>query len=238
MNPLRLILNSGMTCALITLFALQSHADERIVFDQVSHEATYAKVSCRSTREVSKSLSTKYGHHYRAYLTPRQIKMLIKQRQFMVLDGLVSVARVKAYGRQALAKIKMTDIAVTVKTLNNKTISTSLFRWSDEDQSFLETASRRYHHFNFYDQGSADCKAKSSRNSTKTCYFGTHLNTRNEMDRLSALLAKHYAVNPNEDLVVDVFYRHLVHVDCSGTRSQALARSGNAKPELYLRDVD
>jgi hypothetical protein len=236
-NPVHLILNSGFICALITFSALQSHADERIIFDQVAHESTYAKVSCIGNRDVSKSLNTKYGQRYRAYLTPRQIKRLIEQEQFIDFENISSAARVKAYGDQALAMVTKTEIAVTIKSSNNKKVTTSLFRWASRGQKALITADRALDQFSFYDQGETDCKAKSPNQRSQTCYFGAQLNTRHDMDQLSHYLAEAYSRNPGEDLIIEVFYRHFVYVDCSGRRSQAIVRGGTALPKVYLRDA-
>jgi len=236
-NLIRLILNSGLVCALITISALQSHADDRVLFDQVAHESTYAKVSCVSAQEVSKSLNTKYGQHYRAYLTPRQVKRLIYRDQFLDFKGLVSAARVKAYGDQAVASIKKTEIIVTIKTVDETKVMTSLFQWASQGQAGLIAADEALNHFNFYDQGETDCGVKSPEQRSQTCYFGAKLNTRNNMDRFTKMLAKAYARTPNQELIIEVFYRHFVYVDCVGNFSQAIVKGGNAKPKVYLRDM-
>ena len=237
MNSVRLILSSGFICALLTFSALQSHADERIIFDQVAYESTYAKVSCIASREVSKSINTKYGQRYRAHLTPRQVKRLIEQEQFIDFENLASAARVKAYGDQALATVKKTEIAVTIKTTNNKKVMTSLFRWASHGQEALVAADKALDQFSFFDQGAADCEVKSPNSRSQTCYFGAQLDTRRDTDRFSHFLAQVYSRNPGEDLVIEVFYRHFVYVDCVGRRSQAIVRGGNAKPKVYLRDM-
>ena len=236
MNPVQFIINRSFLCALITFSAWQSHADEVITFNPVAHESTYAKVSCLTNREVSKSLSNKYRQHYRAYLTPRQVKGLIKHESFMEIEGLVSAARLKAYGRQALAEIHKTEVSVSIRTLDNQKLSTSHFQWGSDDASALVTASETYDHFNFYHQGETDCKVKSPERSRQTCYFGTRWNSRAHADQFSHILARRYYKSRPSYLIVDIFFRHYVHVDCSGQRSQALVKGVNAKPKLILRD--
>jgi len=191
-----------------------------------------------SNQEVSRSLNNKYKQHYRAFLSPSQVKRLIKQKQFLEFEGLVSAARIQAYGDQAIAAINKTEISVAIKTVNNRKINTSHFQWGSDGLEALSRASDAYDHFTFHHQGNTDCKVKSSgRSSRQTCYFGAQLNTKSDLDRFTELLAQRYLQNPRSYIVIEVIYRHSVHVDCVGHRSQAIVRGINAKPKLHLRNL-
>ena len=236
MNPMHFIVKSSFIIALIAISSFYAHADDYIRFRQVSHEATYAKVSCMSFREVSKSLNTKYTQRFRTYLNPRQVGNLVHQRQYIELDRLVTAARVKAHGDQALASLQKTQIAVQIKTTDHKTLSTSLFQWSDESPDAWHEVDKANVTFDFADQGKTDCSVTSPRDRNQTCYFDAYMNTQNQLERQSMLLAKYHDKNPEQGLIIEVLYRHSVFVDCVGKRSQAFVGGSSSKPILYLRD--
>ena len=230
------IVKSSLILALIATSSFHAHADDYIRFRQVAHESAPAKVSCMSFREVSKSLTTKYTQSFRAYLNPSQVGNLVSQRQYIDLGGLVTAARVKAYGDQAVASLEKAQIAVQIKTVDHKTLSTSLFQWSEESPSEWLELDKANSTLEFTDQGRTKCSVMSPRNRNKTCYFDAQMNTQNQLERQSMLLAKYHDKYPEQGLIIEVLYRHSIFVDCVGKRSQAIVGGSSSEPTLYLRD--
>ena len=114
---------------LLSLSAQIGYADEIIEFELVKRARPYAKASCRSVHETSRSYTSKSTSRYQAYLTPLQLKSLISQKSYMEFEKLMTRTHIKAYGQHAYASLKSVEMMVSLVSRDGEELLSNMFYW-------------------------------------------------------------------------------------------------------------
>jgi hypothetical protein len=139
-----------------------------------------------------------------------------------------------AYGEQSLSTVESTSLAVSLKTQRGESLSTVIFNWSEEESHALRALAAHNEHLHLVDMGRPQCDAKSMVDNVKRCQFSVDLEDQSELEPLYLAMRQRYNKRPQEELILEVTYRTGSYLDCSGTRSFAVARDFSQAPIISL----
>lgn len=225
-----------IAAALVIGSSLTAHAEGELEFRQMHQSDSYAKVSCLSRHEVSRSELSKHTSTYQAELTPREIKSVLRQNERLDFEQVETQFNLYTYGENALSSIESSSIALEIKTEEGETLSTTVFHWSSREPRMLMRLAARNPALHFIDMGQPRCKAKGIDNRASSCSLDPELNDdQGVLEPLYVSLYRHYHKNPGVNVIFEVTYNTNVYLDCAGRRSFALARDMNEGPQISLR---
>ena len=227
------IISACLTGACLISASLTAHADD-LQFQQTQASRDYTKVSCVARHDVSKSQVSKHITRYQANLNPRDIKSLIRMEKRLNFEQFESKLRLYAYGYQAFSTVESNTLAISLKTSRGQSLSTIIFNWSERNPHSLRALARHNRNLYLVDMGKPRCDAKSMVDSVKTCEFSVDLEDQGEIEPLYIAMMERNNKYPNEELTIEVTYRTGAYLDCSGTRSFAVARDFSQAPVISL----
>jgi len=220
-------------------FSTNAFAEDKLVFQPVQQETEQTRAICYAKRSRSESELTKQSERFRGYLDPHQLQEVISGRQVIEFNRIMSVANVIVMGNQATAEIQEAEIAIEIKSLQQETMSTILFRWSPQDPTRMEQLSDRLDRLSFIDQGLPECMIQGTRFGSERCLF----DAQSEAEELLGKHIEHLGDEKQEKsqksisqgLIIEVIYRSQAYVDCSGRNAQSVVRTYATRPVLSLR---
>jgi len=211
-----------IAAALIIGSSLTAHAERDLEFRQMHRSDPYAKVSCVSRHEVSRSELSKHTSTYQTELRPREIKSILRQSERLDFEQVETQFKLYTYGENALSSIESSSIALEVKTEEGETLSTTVLHWSSSEPRMLMRLAARNPALHFIDMGRPRCKAKGIDNRASSCSLDPDLNDdQGILEPLYVSLYKHYNKNPGANVIFEVTYNTTVYLDCRSSKFRA-----------------